>query len=91
MKKDVFAVRLGARERRLLDETQRRLKTSRSDVVREAIVRYAAQTKKESEMTAAERLAPWIGKYGGGDKNLSERTGHKVRAILLERAKRRSR
>ncbi|MBI3551732.1 MAG: ribbon-helix-helix protein, CopG family [Elusimicrobia bacterium] len=61
MKKDILAVRLGARESRLLDELQEKLKVTRSELVREAIVRYAAQTRREETMTAAERLAPIIG------------------------------
>lgn len=91
MKKDILTVRLDAREKRLLYETQKRLGLSCSQVVREAIVRYAAQSQKESNKTAAELLAPWIGKYSSGGLNFSERTGEKVRKILWDRAKRRAR
>ena len=82
MKKDILAVRIGARERRLLDDTQKLLKLSRSAIVREAIIRYAVQTEKESKMTAAELMGPYLGKYDSGGKNLSEQTGKRYREDL---------
>jgi hypothetical protein len=91
MKKDILTVRLDAREKRLLDETHKRLGVSYSQIVRDAIIRYANQSKKESEMTLADRWAPYIGKFDSGGLNLSERTGDKVRKQFEERAKRRSR
>ena len=91
MKKDILAVRIGARERRLLDETQKLLKLSRSAIVREAIVRYAAQAESDAKLTPAQRWAPFVGSVDSGGMNLSVRTGEKVRAIFKERAKRRSR
>lgn len=91
MKKNVFAVRLSAREERMLDETQRILKMSRSAIVREAIVRYALQAESEANMTPKQRWVPFIGVVDSGGMELSVRSGEKIRAIFKERAKRRSR
>jgi Tfp pilus assembly protein FimT len=66
MKKDILTLRIGARERRLLDELQAKLKLSRSELVREAIVRYASLKESEADMTVAEKWAPWIGIIKGG-------------------------
>lgn len=91
MKKDILAVRLKAEEWRILDEARTRRGVSRSEWVREAIARYAAETKHEESLTAYDRLKPWIGIVKGGDPNLSANVSARVRKILLEKHARRSR
>ncbi len=91
MKRQIFAVRLTPEERRLVEETRVRLGVSQSEVVREAIVRYAAQTKHEAKGTAEERLAPWIGMHDGGSPELSTKTGARYRKLLEQKHGRRPR
>lgn len=83
MKREILAVRLTPEELRLLDEARARLGVSRSEVVREAIARYAAQTRREAALSAAQRLAPWIGKHKGGDPGLSAQASSRLRKLLL--------
>lgn len=90
MKKNVFAVRLSPREERLLSETQKILKMSRSAIVREAIVRYAAQAEKESGATVAERLGDLIGSISG-PATMSRDTGKRYREALRKKYGGRSR
>ena len=87
-----LTVRLGLQEERMLKRAACELKRSLSDIVREAIVRYAGETLDSPAQTAAQRLQPWTGIVDSGGMNLSRRTGRRF-ADLLEgrRGERRSR
>ena len=84
-----LTVRLKKEHERLLRQAARALGRTRSDIVREAIARYAAHCVESSGLTALERLAPWIGCVKGGARDLSVNTGEGFRRILRQRNERR--
>lgn len=81
----VITVRLGPEEERLLQRAMLRLDKSRSEVVREAIARYAEHCLQGDEKPAADRLGQWIGVLDSHGMRLSERTGSKFKELLKER------
>ena len=87
----IISFRLKQEQERRLKQAARRAKRSRSEFVREAIARYADQCLETSKETAAERLAPWIGKYDSGGMNLSENTSQKFLKILQQKQRARRR
>lgn len=70
-----------ARIRRIASEAGK----SRSWVVREAVASYAPESSGRS---AADVLAPFIGAGGTGRRDLSERTGERLTALLRKRGRR---
>ena len=65
----------------------------RSALVRDAIRRLAQDEpgRGAPELpTFAERIAPYLGSVNSGGLQLSERSGERVREILLQRARRRN-
>ena len=83
------SVRLGPKTESLVNRLARRKGQTKSEVIREALLAFArAEEDAKPQRTAYEALAPLIGCVKGGPKDLSERTGEKFRAILLERKRR---
>ncbi len=89
----LMSVRLDRDTEALLARLARRTGRSRSALVRGAIRRLAQEEsgRGASELpTFAERIAPYVGSVNSGGLQLSERSGERVREILLQRAKRRN-
>lgn len=78
-----ITVRLKEREERLLRQACRRLNRSQSEIVREAIVRFA---RLEQEMpTVAERMSKYIGSIDSGRGDLSVDSHRKAREAIVRR------
>ena len=83
------SVRLDERTERILRKLATKTGRSRSAVMIEAIRRLAdAQAPEQSGRTFRDRVAHLIGIGDSGGKRLSEHTGQKFRAMLLERQRR---
>lgn len=78
-----LSIRLRSQEERMLKRAASELKRSLSDIVREAIMRFAQERLDRPAQTAAQRLLPWTGIVDSGGMNLSRRTGRGF-ADLLE-------
>lgn len=85
-----LTVRLSAEDDALVARLARQNGSSKSEFVRDLIRARAAriQTKKSGE-TAYDRIKHLVGSYSSGGMNLSERTGDKFYAMLVEDRKRR--
>lgn len=82
------SVRLDPKTESLVNRLSRRRGKSKSEVIREALIAFARSEEARPPKTAYEALGPLIGCVKGGPKDLSERTGEKFRALLLERKRR---
>ncbi|MCL6640316.1 MAG: ribbon-helix-helix protein, CopG family [Candidatus Rokubacteria bacterium] len=77
------SVRLDAKTERLVRALARRTGRTRSQVIREAIHRLAAEDAgPRSAATAFELWRDAVGCVEGGPPDLSERTGERLRALL---------
>lgn len=83
------SVRLDAKTESLVARLARKTRRTKSQVIRDAIARLAEEdsASRKRVKTPYEAMKHLIGIAGGGGANLSERTGEKVRALLLERAR----
>jgi Arc/MetJ-type ribon-helix-helix transcriptional regulator len=59
---------------------------SQSEVIRDAIARLADQ--EDEQLSAYQRLQPFIGVADSGGKQLSENTGKRLRELLEEKRER---
>ena len=86
-----LTVRLGPESERALNRMARKKGVSRSDVVRDAIARYAAETDGPAEGTPFGQWADVLGivSLGARDPNLT--TGEQFAAALTARPRRRRR
>ena len=86
-----MSVRMDAETERLLENLARERGSTKSEIVREA-VRLAARRRSRSR--TAERpydaFRGIMGSVRGGPPGLSERTGKRVRKLLLDRRQKRS-
>ncbi len=83
------SVRLDPKTESLLSALARKTGKTKSQVIRQAIERLArSETSGHEPRTAYDALAHVIGCARGGPRDLSERTGEKVRAILAARRRR---
>ncbi len=76
-------VRLDIRTEVALKRLMTRRGQTKSEVIREAIARLAEE--EESQISAYERLRPFIGIIEGDDPKLSESTGKHFRDLLENR------
>jgi len=83
---ETISVRLDAEEAATLRRLARESGRSKSEVVRELIREHpVADGEKNGQLTAYDRIKHAIGKCrSGGGLNLSERTGDKFYAMLVE-------
>jgi hypothetical protein len=80
------SVRLDARTERLIRSLARRTGRTRSQVIRDAIHRLAAEEPEpRSAATAFELWRDAVGCAAGGPPDLSERTGDRLRLLLIRR------
>jgi predicted DNA-binding protein len=89
-----FSFRLDAKTEALIRRLCTATGRSKSSVVREAVVQYAAENKPTSAAgeTAFDRLEPFIGVASTGGSDYSQDTHAKYRASLTRRSRdRRSR
>ena len=77
-------VRLDARTEAALKGLAARRGQTRSEVIRDAIVRLE---EEEGELSAYERLQPFLGIGDSGGEQLSEETGRQFRELLKERGR----
>lgn len=75
-------VRLDAHTKAALERLALRRGQTKSEVIRDAISRLA---DSEGELSAYQRLRPFIGVVDSGRKDLSENTGRKFRELLEEK------
>lgn len=80
-------VRLDPKLESTLERLAKRRGQTKSDIIRDAIERLAAQEARD-EPSALDRLRPFVGVADSGGQNLSRDTGRKFREIL--EAKRRA-
>jgi Arc/MetJ-type ribon-helix-helix transcriptional regulator len=76
-------VRLDIKTETALRRLTLRRGQTKSEVIRDAIARLAGE--EDEQVTAVQRLQPFIGLVDSGGQQLSERTGEKLREILEER------
>jgi len=76
-------VRLDIRTEAALKRLSARRGQTKSEVIRDAIVRLAEE--EEEHPSAFERLQPFIGIVEGGDPQLSQNTGKRFRELLENR------
>ena len=82
-------IRLDPKTERLLNRLAKRKGRTKSMIIREALVALArAEGEAETPASPYEAIAHLIGCARGGPKDLSERTGEKLRKLLLARARR---
>jgi len=81
-------VRLDTRTEAALKRLSAQRGQTKSEVIRDAIVRLAEEEKEHA--SAYERFRPFIGIVEGGDPQLSQNTGKRFRELLenRERARR---
>ena len=80
------SVRLDPKTQRVIRELARRMGRTQSEVIRDAIHRFAAAESEERRgQTAFELWKDAIGCAEGGPPELSERTGERFRSHLLAR------
>ena len=83
------SVRLDPKTESLVDRLARRRGQTKSEVIREALLALArSEEDVKLQKTAYEALGHLIGCVKGGPKDLSERTGEKFHALLLEKKRR---
>ena len=76
-------IRLDPKTERLLNRLARRKGRTKSVVIREALVALArAEGEAETPASPYEAIAHLIGCARGGPKDLSERTGEKLRKLF---------
>lgn len=81
------SVRLDAETDALLRRCAAASGRSRSEIVREAIVRFVAQEGRPPASTVYDMIADLVGVESGGDPTLSQRTGQVFRERLAVRHK----
>ena len=82
-----LTVRLDPKSRRLLDTLAKRSRMSRSDVVREAIARYALDEGHAESRRPYDAWVDAIGAVKLGVRDHARRTGDQLTAILEERVR----
>jgi len=85
-----LSVRLDARTESLIGRLARKRRQTKSEVIRDAI---GALAKQEEQGAGKKRpydlVAHLIGCVKGGPRDLSVRTGEKIRQMLVERSRKR--
>lgn len=84
----VMSLRLDPETRRAIARLARTRRLSQSDVVREAVAVLIERAPHDDR--PYEAWAPVIGIAKGGPPNLSERTGERLRRLLLARTRRKA-
>jgi Arc/MetJ-type ribon-helix-helix transcriptional regulator len=80
------SVRLDVATEAALNRLSSRRGQTRSEVIRDAIVRLAEEAEEESQPRSAyQRLEPFVGIADSGGRQLSTETGKRLREILKER------
>jgi Arc/MetJ-type ribon-helix-helix transcriptional regulator len=82
----MLSVRVSEKTRRAVARRARVSGRSESEVVRQAIEAYVGREADEAPYAALRNL---VGIVGDGPSDLSERSGDKVRSLLLARGSRR--
>jgi hypothetical protein len=83
-----ISVRLDPKTENLVNRLARRKGRTKSAVIREALVALSrAEGEAGARTSPYEAIAHLIGCAHGGPKDLSERTGEKLRKLLLARAR----
>ncbi len=81
-----ISVRLDPKTESLVSRLARRTGRTKSEVIRDGLIALArAEARVEASPGPYEAIAHLIGCARGGPKDLSERTGEKLRKLLLSR------
>jgi len=84
----LVSVRLDPKTENLLNRLARRSGRTKSEVIREALIAFdRAEGDSEARANAYEAITHLIGCARGGPKDLSERTGEKLRKLLEARTR----
>jgi predicted DNA-binding protein len=84
-----LSVRLDDETKKLLSRMARARRTSRSEIVRQAIHAFANEDSASNEVSVYDRMKHVIGSVHSGRGDLSENTGEKFFQIVLEKHRRR--
>ena len=91
------SVRLDSKTNSLVNRLSRKKGQTKAQVIREAVVALArsealacSEGEAKPHKTLYEALGPLVGRVKGLPKDLSESTGEKFRAILIEKQRRSS-
>ena len=82
-----LTVRLGPRTERTLNALAKKKRLSRSDVVREALIRYGAEEATEAETDVHAAWLDVIGVVDLGVRDASRTTGDQFAALLRGRSR----
>ena len=83
-----ISVRLDAKTESMVNRLARRTGRTKSEVIREALMMFSrAKSGEETPANPYEAIAHLLGCARGGPKDLSERTGEKLRKLLLARSR----
>lgn len=83
------SVRLDAETERAVERLARKRRSTKSRVIRDAILAEAEREKRKVQGDSAyARIAHLIGVETGGPSNLSENTGRRVARLLRQRERR---
>ena len=82
-----LTVRLDPKSRRMLDSLAKRSRMSRSDVVREAIARYALDEQRTDSRRPYDTWVDAIGTVKLGVRDRARTTGEQLTDILEQRAR----
>lgn len=80
-----MSVRLDPKTRKLIDRLARTEGVSRSEVVRRGIHLLAEQRTKRGETAPFEAIKHLVGRFRGGPRDLSERTGERFKELLQKK------
>lgn len=80
----IYSIRLSPKEERLLAETARLTSRKRSDLVREAVLKYCAESLQRSPL---DPVANRVGCARSGRKDLGSRSRELYRESLLAKRK----
>ena len=81
----VLTIRIDAGTQRAIERLARKNRMSKSEVVREALRRFASEPPPTKQASAYASVADLIGSYHSGDGGLSLRTGSRLREALKKR------
>jgi predicted transcriptional regulator len=84
----VLTIRIDAATQRKLDRLARERRTSRSDIVRQALSQLTSATPANGDTSVYARVADLVGSFSSGRGDLSTDTGRRLAALVKAKRKR---
>jgi hypothetical protein len=84
----VLTIRIDAATQRKLDRLARERRTSRSDIVRQALSQLTSATPVKGDASVYARVADLVGSFSSGRSDLSTDTGKRFAALVKAKRKR---